>query len=123
MKPVILEVISLVPGLFKFCSPCELASQRAGLNQVRDQVDLNEYPNDLKEDYFYLSQWIKEISEKYRGEILIQVIDAQSLQGFYKSVRHLAFRHPTFIVNGRKTYSGKDKGVLDSLIRRQGSTP
>jgi hypothetical protein len=121
MKPIVLDVISLVPGLYKFCPPCELASQGAGLKQVRDRAELNEYPEDVKNDYLYLSQWIKEISEKYQGRISIRLIDAQSFQGFFKCVRHLAFRHPTFIVNGRKTYSGKNKSVLDSLIHQQSS--
>jgi hypothetical protein len=121
MKPIVLDVISLVPGLYKFCPPCELASQGAGLKQVRDRAELNEYPEDVKKDYLYLSQWVKEISAEYQGRIAIRLIDVQSLQGFYKSVRYLAFHHPTFIIDGRKTYSGKDKAVLDSLIRRQSS--
>jgi hypothetical protein len=119
MNPVILEVISVVPGLYKFCSPCELAFQRAGLTHQRDQDDLNEYPEDLKEEYLHLSHWIKEIHEKYQDEISIRVIAAQSFQGFYKSIRHRAFRYPTFIINGKKAYSGKDKSSLDALIRQQ----
>jgi hypothetical protein len=85
----------------------------------RDNQDLNEYPEDLKEDYLYLSGWIKELSQKYREKILIRITDAQSLQGFYKSIRYRAFRYPAFIINNRKKYTGKDKVYLDSLLREE----
>jgi hypothetical protein len=60
-------------------------ADQVGLKEKRDNRDLNEYPEDLKEDYLFLSGWIKELSQKYREKILIKVIDVQSFQGVYKS--------------------------------------
>ena len=119
MKPVRIEIISLVPGLYKFCSACEFTAGQAGLNQARDLGDLNAYPDSLKEDYLYLSGWVREILEKYPERISIQIINAQSLQGFLKSIRHRVFRYPTFIIQGKEKYHGKDKQALDSLIRER----
>jgi hypothetical protein len=90
-----------------------------GLKEKRDNQDLNEYPEDLKEDYLFLSGWIKELSQKYREKILIRITDAQSLQGFFKSIRYRTFRYPAFIINGRKKYTGMDKVQLDSLLREE----
>ena len=90
-----------------------------GLKDKRDHQDLNEYPEDLKEDYLFLSGWIKELSQRYREKILIRITDAQSLQGFYKSIRYRAFRYPAFIINNRKKYTGKDKGQLDNLLQEE----
>jgi hypothetical protein len=90
-----------------------------GLKDKRDNQDLNEYPEDLKEDYLFLSGWIKELSQKYREKILIRVTDAQSLQGVYKSIRYRAFRYPVFIINNKKKYTGKDKVQLDGLLREE----
>jgi len=73
----------------------------------------------LKEDYLFLSQWIKELSRKYGVNIVIRITDAQSLQGFYKSIRYRAFRYPAFIINGKKKYSGKDKVRLDTLLQEE----
>ncbi len=73
----------------------------------------------MKEDHLFLSGWIKELSRKYGRNILIRVTDAQSLQGFYKSIRYWAFRYPAFIINGKKKYMGKDKVRLDSLLREE----
>ena len=73
----------------------------------------------MKEEYLFLSEWIKELSRKYGGNILIRITDAQSLQGFYKSIRFRAFRYPAFIINKKKKYAGKDKVQLDSLLREE----
>ena len=73
----------------------------------------------MKEEYLFLSEWIKELSRKYGGDILIRITDAQSLQGFYKSIRFRAFRYPAFIINKKKKYAGKDKVQLDSLLRKE----
>jgi hypothetical protein len=89
----------------------------------RDNQDLNEYPEDIKEDYLFLSTWIKELSARYREKIKIKVIDAQSLQGVVKSIRHLVFRYPTFIINSREKYTGKDKARLDLLLQAQMENP
>jgi hypothetical protein len=89
------------------------------LKDKRDNRDLNEYPEDVREDYLFLSTWIKELAQKYREKILIRITDAQSLQGFYKSIRYRAFRYPAFIINGRKKYTGKDKVRLDLLLREE----
>lgn len=89
------------------------------LKDRRDNRDLNDYPEDIREDYLFLSGWITELAQKYRERILIRVTDAQSLQGFYKSIRYRAFRYPAFIVNGRKKYTGKDKMRLESLLQEE----
>jgi hypothetical protein len=83
----------------------------------KDNQDLNQYPEDIKEDYLFLSSWIKELSARYREKILIRVIDAQSLQGFVKSIRYRAFRYPAFIIDRKKKYTGKDKVELDALLQ------
>ena len=89
------------------------------LKDKRDNQDLNQYPEDVREDYLFLSTWIKELAQKYREKILIRITDAQSLQGFYKSIRYRAFRYPAFIINKKMKYTGKDKVRLDSLLQEE----
>jgi len=89
------------------------------LKDKRDNQDLNQYPEDVREDYLFLSGWIRELSQKYREKILIRITDAQSLQGFYKSIRYRAFRYPVFIINKKMKYTGKDKVRLDSLLQEE----
>ncbi len=85
----------------------------------KDNQDLNDYPEEVKEEYLYLSEWIRELSRKYREKILIRITDAQSLQGFCKSIRYRAFRYPAFIINKRRKYTGKDKLRLESMLQEE----
>jgi hypothetical protein len=50
------------------------------------------------------------------------VIDAQSILGFYKSLRHWVRKYPTFIVEGQETYTGWDKKQLETLLGKFGLT-
>ena len=94
-------------------------ADQVGLKEKSDNWDLNEYPEDLKEDYLFLSGWIRELSQKYREKILIKVIDVQSFQGVYKSIRYGIHRYPSFIINKKKKYTGKDKTRLDLLLQEK----
>jgi hypothetical protein len=83
---------------------------------------MDEYPRDLKEEYLKLSDWIRELTRTYKDSLLIRLIDAQSILGFYKSLRHWVRKYPTFIVEGQKTYTGWDKERLETLLVKFGLT-
>ena len=83
---------------------------------------MDEYPSDLKEEYLKLSDWIRELTRIYEDRLLIRLIDAQSILGFYKSLRHWVRKYPTFIVEGQEAYTGWDKKRLESLLVKFGLT-
>jgi len=83
---------------------------------------MDEYPPDLKEEYLKLSDWIRELTRNYKDRLLIKLIDAQSILGIYKSLRHWVRKYPTFIVERQKAYTGWDKKRLESLLVKFGLT-
>jgi hypothetical protein len=83
---------------------------------------MDEYPPDLKEEYLKLSEWIRELTRNYKDRLLIRLIDAQSILGIYKSLRHWIRKYPTFIVEGQEAYTGWDKKRLESLLVKVGLT-
>ncbi len=89
-----------------------------GLREKRDLRDLNEYPEDVKGEYLFLSHWIRELAQKYRERLLIRVIDVQSLQGLLKSIRYGIHRYPSFIINKKEKYTGMDKEQLEARLQR-----
>jgi hypothetical protein len=88
-----------------------------GLKKERDDEDLNEYPQDMKEEHFFLFDWINELAGKYEEKIFIEHIDVRTLRGFYKSIRYWTQTYPTFIVNKKEKYSGRDKSQLDLILQ------
>jgi hypothetical protein len=84
--------------------------------QVHKEV-LDEYPRDLKEDFERLSAWLIELAHRHGDALRIKLIDPQSLEGFFKSLRYWVRRYPAFIVAGRKEYVGWDEGALDRVLQ------
>jgi hypothetical protein len=121
MKPVIVEIVTRVMTSFGHCRHCDVVFHQTGLDQVLHQREINDYPADLREEFANLSAWIRELNRLYKHRLRIRLIDAQSLSGLYKSLRHRIRKYPTFIVEGKETYSGWDKerleGLLDKYIR------
>jgi len=83
-------------------------SNQAGLG-LGDKVhtqEINEYPDDLKEEYLYLSTWIKALARHYGRNIVIRVVDPQSLVGMWAHLRYRIHRYPTIILNRREKFVG-----------------
>ncbi|NVM24290.1 MAG: hypothetical protein HWN70_00025 [Desulfobacterales bacterium] len=88
-----------------------------GLVGKRDEVDLNEYPEDMKADYLFLSNWLSELAQEYKEKIRIEIINVSSFRGLYKSIRYWTQTYPTFIVNKKEKCSGSDKSQLDLILQ------
>jgi hypothetical protein len=116
MKPIYLEIVTKVITTFDHCRHCEIFFDEAGIDRKSHQKDMNEYPLDLREEFINLSDWIRELIRLYKHRLLIKLIDAQSLLGIYKSLRYWIRAYPTFIVEGKETYSGWDKNQLEGLL-------
>ena len=125
MKPIRLEIVTKVITLFDHCRRCKVLFDQTGLDQKLHQKEMDEYPSDLKEEYMNLSDWIRELSRLYKHRLLIKLIDVQSPLGIYKSLRHRIRTYPAFIVEGKETYIGWDKGQLETLLDKyiQSSLP
>jgi hypothetical protein len=71
------------------------------------------------EDYQRLSDWLIDLSARYGERILIKVIDPQSLEGFFKCLRHRVRRYPTFIIKGpqKQKLTGWDREALEAALQ------
>jgi hypothetical protein len=116
MKPILLEIVTKVVTFFDHCRRCRILFDQVGLDQKIHQKEMDEYPPDLKEEYLKLSDWIRELNRLYKHRLLIKLIDVQSPLGIYKSLRYRIRTYPTFIVEGKETYTGWDKNQLESLL-------
>jgi hypothetical protein len=118
MKPVYVEVITKVLTTYGHCKRCDLMGDLAGINKKIQHRQINEYPEEAKDEFLRLSDWIRELARLYKHRILIRVIDAQSPMGILKSLRHRAWKYPAFIVEGKDKYVGWDAEKLEALIDR-----
>jgi len=73
-------------------------------------------PDDLAQDYQNVSDWVRALAEHYKGNVIVKVIDAASLEGFWKSLRYGVRRYPAVIVEGKDKHIGADLTSTYRLI-------
>lgn len=74
----------------------------------------DEYPPEWQEDWRRLSEWVYDLAERYGDRIVIKVIDPQSPEGLYKSLRYRVRRYPTWVIGGKTRVVGWDREALDA---------
>lgn len=116
MKPVLLEIVTKLITFEDHCGHCKILFDEAGIEETIYQKEIEEYPPEIKEESIKLYQWIRELRHLYRHRLLIKLIAAQSLLGFYKSLKYGIRTYPSFIVEGKEVYSGWEKGRVEELI-------
>lgn len=83
-------------------------SNQAGLglgDRVHNQ-ELNEYPEEWKEEFARLSGWLREMNLRYGGAVQFRLVDIQSMVGFWKMLRYRIRRYPAVILPGGERFSG-----------------
>jgi len=118
MQALRVDVLSLVPVLYRQCAACETVYGHAGMREATQNQILQEYPPDMLDDHARLSALIRALWETYGDRLDVRLVDPQSLAGIWKSLVYRVRKYPTFIVAGRDKYVGWDQDALHHLIRR-----
>lgn len=117
MKPLLVEVITYAPADFYHCTHCELVWHQVGLGQKwhADQRRAA-FPSDLQQDYAALCDWVRGLYAKYGDRLIVKVIDAASLEGFFKSLRYGVRKYPAFIIGGQAKHVGCDFPRVEAIV-------
>jgi hypothetical protein len=106
-KPLLVEIIAYAPTAYYHCTHCEVAWREMGAtNRIHEEQLESSLPEDLIKEYQTVSDWVKELFRVHCDAILLKVIDAASVEGFYKSLKYNARRYPAVIVNRKKRFLG-----------------
>lgn len=115
MGKVVLEVITPMPTFYSHCLHCETMLKRCDINVNREV--LASYPEHVQEDYFKLSDLVREAHNSFGGKLTIKVIDTMSIEGMAKCIKYWNMKYPLFVVNGKEKRVGwPTKEELKSLI-------
>jgi hypothetical protein len=107
MKPLLVEIIAYAPTAFYHCTHCEVAWRQMGAtNRIHEEQVESSLPDDLMKEYEIVSNWVKEMFRAHCDHIVLKVVDAASIEGFYKSLKYNARRYPAVIVNGKSRFIG-----------------
>ena len=106
-RPLLVEIIAYAPTAFYHCTHCEVAWREMGAsNRIHEEQLEGSLPEDLIKEYQAVSDWVQEMFRVHCDAILLKVIDAASIEGFYKSIKYRARRYPAVIVNKKTRFLG-----------------
>ena len=118
-QPVHVEVLAHIPTDFFHCSHCERLLDAAGVGASAHRENRAAYPPEVLQEAERLATWLQDLSARYGDQVHVRVVDPQSAEGFFKSLRYWVRRYPTFVVNRCIKYTGWEPGVLDRLLEEQ----
>lgn len=117
MPHVSVQVIAPVLTNFFHCMHCEQLFDQAGVGRQVHQEEVDQYPEDVKQEAARLANWLLDLTFRYGDQIHIRVIDSQSPEGLLKSMRYWVRKYPAFIVGGREKVTGWDQAALDAVLQ------
>lgn len=121
-QPILLRVLAHMPTDLYHCSHCERLFDAAGIGAQLHGEIRRSYPPEILQQAERLAAQLHELSFRYGDRLHIRVVDPQSVEGFFLSLRHWVRRYPTFIVCGRKVV-GWDADALDDLLSQHLTQP
>lgn len=125
-EPLLVEIIAYAPTAYYHCTHCEVAWREMGAdNRIHTEQMESSLPEDLMTEYQALSDWVKEMFRLHCDAILLKVIDAASIEGFYKSLKYNARRYPAVIVNQSSRFLGSQmlSAASEEIARQVASQP
>jgi hypothetical protein len=109
-KPVVVEVLTYAPTIFYHCQHCELTFDQVGLGGSVHRQQLREaLPPELSEQWHAISDWAEDVATTYGDSVVVKIVDAASLEGIWKSLRHRVYRYPTIVVGGQQRHTTQDR--------------
>ncbi len=106
-EPLLVEIIAYAPTAFYHCTHCEVAWREMGAsNRIHEEQMQSSLPSELIQEYQAVSDWVQRIFKIHCDRVVVKVVDAASLEGFYKALKYNAHRYPAVIIDGRTRFSG-----------------
>ena len=102
-RPVKVEFVGIMPTLFSHCEHCMDVMQGTGMEPYSEQLD--EYPEDIKKQYFELSDIAQKLKREFNGAVFFDAIDSVSLLGVWKTIKHRILKTPCVLVEGKKVFN------------------
>jgi hypothetical protein len=119
-EPLLVEIVAYAPTAFYHCTHCEVVWQETGFSKgVHEEQIASGLPPDLMQDYQSVSDWVRHLFKLHCDRVVVKVVDAASLEGFWKTMRHGLRRYPAVVVGGRARFSGTDFAAAENEIARQ----
>ena len=115
-----IEILAYAPTEFYHCQHCEVVWNHVGFGRgIHAEQRESALPPDLQAEYASISAWVREAFDRYGERLTVKVVDAASIEGFYKSLRYGSRRFPVFVIDGEQRVAGFDRDQLDAALAQR----
>jgi hypothetical protein len=119
VRPVEVEIVTYAPTVFYHCQHCEIAFGRTSIGEsVHREQARAALPDDLREQFQDVSNWVHDLAERFGDRIRVKVVDAASIEGVLKSLRYRVRKYPAVIVARKDKQVGTDFQALTPVIEK-----
>jgi len=116
-KPLLVEIIAYAPTSFYHCTHCEVVWREMDFDRgIRKEQVASALPADIAQEYQAVSDWVRKIFQLYCDQVIVKVIDAASVEGFWKTLRHGLRRYPAVVIGSKKISSGLNFSAAEDEI-------
>jgi hypothetical protein len=70
-------------------------------------------------DYQRVSDWVRQTFRRHCDQVVVKIIDAASIEGFFKSLRYGVHRYPAVIIEGESRFGGNALEEASQAIARR----
>ncbi len=95
--------VGIMPTLFAHCEHCMEVMHATGMSPYSEQLE--DYPEDVKKQYFQLSEIAQKLKAEFDGRVVFDPVDSASPEGVWLSIRHRILRTPCILIQGKKLFS------------------
>jgi hypothetical protein len=119
-RPVRVEVITYAPTIFYHCQHCEVAFGQTGVgDRIHREQARESLPEELRAEFASVADWVHGLLDRHGRRIDVRLIDAASIQGVWKTLRHGTRRYPAVVVEGQDRFVGVDLPLAEAEIERR----
>ncbi len=97
-----IEFIGIMPTLLAHCQHCMEVMHGTGMEPYSEQLE--EYPEDVRKQYFEISRMAQRIRDEFHGAVQFDAIDTASPQGLWITIRRRILRTPCVLIQGKKAF-------------------
>jgi hypothetical protein len=113
------EILAYAPTEFYHCQHCEMVWDQLGVGKpIHAEQRQAALPDDLQVEYSAIAHWVEQAQARYGPRLRFKLVDAASMEGLVKSLRHRARRFPAFVLDGRERIVGFQPEQLDAALER-----
>ena len=118
-KPLLVEIVAYAPTSFYHCTHCEVVWREVDFDRgIRKEQVASALPADVAQEYQAVSDWVRKLFQVYCDQVIVKVIDAASIEGFWKTLRYGLRRYPSVMIGSKRISMGTNFSAAEEEINK-----